>query len=291
MAQLEMEQFKLKIKQDYEKLLALLSRVLAADNYLSFGDADDNERLSIARGLTNKFIEHAVTILHLSRGTSLDLPSFKYRLVDCASVDVLARASLEAFLVFHYVFYAPTTKEGKNYRYWAYKAAGIAERENAPASTKEYRQKQAEEKKELNKLRERLKSNTVFQSLTDNQKKQILRGRWKLPSWREIAIDAGVSEMIASHMYSSLAGCAHSSMLSVVQMVEAHRDREEEELVNSSMGFMNSVIANMIREYCGLFSKAQEILSKDHEGSYIVDWWIQVDHGLDEFTNIGQGND
>ncbi|MFC1992350.1 DUF5677 domain-containing protein [Chloroflexota bacterium] len=286
MSQPELEQFKIKIKQGYVKLLDLLNHVLAADNYLSFGDADDNERLSIARGLTNKFIEHAVTILHLSRGINLDLPSFQYRLVDSASIYVIARASLEAFLVFHYVFYAPTTKEEQNYRYWAYKAAGIAERESAPASTKEYRQKQAAEKKELDKLRERLKSNTVFQSITDNQKRKILKGQWKLPSWREIAIDAGVSEMIASRMYSSLAGYAHSSMLSVVQMVEAHRDIEEEELVNNSMLIMNIVIANMIREYCGLFSKAQGILSKDHEGSYIVDWWIQVDRGLNELTKM-----
>ncbi len=286
MEQLEMEQFKMKIKEDYEKLLALLSRVLAANNYISVRDANDRERLSIARGLTNKFIEHAVTILHLSRGTSLDLPSFKYRLVDCASIDVLARASLEAFLVFHYVFYAPTTKEEKNYRYWAYKAAGIAERENAPASTKEYGQKQAAEKKELDKLRERLKSNTVFQSLTDNQKKQILRGRWKLPSWRAIAIDAGLSEMIASHMYSSLAGCAHSSMLSVVQMVEAHRDREEKELVNTSMGIMNVVMARMISEYCELFPQAKQVLNSDCQGIDIVNWWIQLDQGLSEFTKI-----
>ncbi len=49
---------------------------------------------------------------------------------------------------------------------------------------------------------------------------------------------------------------------------------------------MNPVIANMVREYCGLFSKAQEILNKDHEGSYMVDWWIQVDRGLNEFTKI-----
>lgn len=286
MAQSEIEQFKMKSKQTYEKLLDLLVRVFAADNYLSLGDAEENERVLIARGLTDKFKNHAVTLLYLSRGTSLDFPSFKFSLVDFASIDVLTRASLEAFLVFHYVFYAPATKEEKDYRYWAYKAAGIAERENDSASTKDYRQKQATERKELDKLRERLKSNKVFQNLTDNQRKQVLRGRWKLPSWRVIAIDAGVSEMIASRMYSFLAGYAHSSMLSVVQMVEAHRDRREEVHVNSAMVTMNLIIANMVREYCGLFSKAQEVLRKDHEGSYIVDWWIQVDRYLNELTKI-----
>lgn len=286
-----MEQFKIRIKQEYVKLLDLLARVFAADNYLSLGDAEENERVLITRGLTDKFKNHAVTLLYLSRGTSLDFPSFKFSLVDIASIDVLTRASLEAFLVFHYVFYAPATKEEKDYRYWAYKAAGIAERQNFPPSSVELKQKLVVEKEELDKLYQQLKSNSVFQNLTDNQKKQVLRGRWKLPSWRAIAIDAGVSEMIASRMYSFLAGYAHSSMLSVVQMVEAHRDRREEVHVNSAMVIMNLMIANMVREYCGLFSKAQEVLRKDHEGSYIVDWWIQVDRYLNEFTKIGQDND
>ncbi len=218
MEQLEIEQFKMKIKQEYVKLLDLLARVIAANNYLPVGDANERERLSIARGLTNKFINHAVTVLYLAKGCILRLPSWEFRLLDFASVNVLTRVLLEAFLTFHYVFYTPTTKEEKNYRYWAYTAAGIAEREKFP--TKKYRQKQAAEKEELDELRERLKSNSVFQSLTDNHKKRILKGEWRLSSWRKIAIDAGFSEMLASHMYRHLSGSAHSSSLSVVQSIE-----------------------------------------------------------------------
>jgi hypothetical protein len=39
--------FKMRIRPDYVKLLDLLAQVLSADNYLSFGGADDNERLSM----------------------------------------------------------------------------------------------------------------------------------------------------------------------------------------------------------------------------------------------------
>ena len=291
MTQSEIEQFKVKIKHDYVKLLDLLAQVIAANNYLSVDDFNDRERSLIARGLTNKFTNHALTVLYLSRGTNQDLPSVLFSLADFASIDVLTRASLEAFLTFHYVFYAPATKEGKNYQYWAYKAAGIAERQNVPASTEEFRQKLVADRKELNELREKLKSNAVFQSLTDNQRKRILRGEWRLKSWREIAIDAGFSEILASDMYKYLSGSAHSSFLSVDQAVKTQINKKEEEAISSSMGIMNAVIANMIREYCGLFSKAQDVLSKDCEGGYIVDWWIQVDRGLNEFANIGQDND
>lgn len=285
MTQPEMEQFKMKIKQDYVILLDLLSRVVAADNYLSVENINNLERLSTARALTNKFIEHAVTILRLSQGTNLKLPSFKFSFIDSASIDVLTRTAMEAFLIFHYVFFVPTESEEKDYRYWAYKIAGITERQNFPANTEIFKQKLESEKIELDKLHEKLKSNTIFQRLTDKQKKLIFKGRWKLSSWSKIAIDAGLKELIASHMYSSLAGYAHSSMLSVFQTIESHINKEDELAVNSSMGIMNIVIANMIREYCGLFPKAKELLSKDNKESNILWEWIQIGTGSNGFVN------
>jgi len=293
MAQLEMGQFKTKTKQDFVKLLDFLAHVLASDNYLSFGDADENERLSIARGLTDKFVNHAVTMLYLSSGTKQDLPSFKLDsfLNDFASIDVLTRVLLEACLTFHHVFYASATKEDKNYRYWTYKAAGIIENRSFPALTEKFKQKLAEEEKELDKLCERLKSNTVFQSLTDKQKKRILRGEWRLKSWREIAIDAGFSGMIALQIYRHLSGVAHSSFLSVLQSVEIQRNRVQEEAIIKSQMITNAVVANMIREYCGLLPKAREIWNTHREVKESVEWWIKVDRGLDELTSIGQRND
>ena len=236
MEQLDMEQFRIKIKHDYVKLLDLLAQVLRADNYLSLGDVNDSERLSIARGLTDKFVNHAVTLLYLSRGTKQDLPSFKFDsyLYDFASIDVLTRASLEACLTLHYVFYAPATKEERDYRYWAYKAAAIAERQNFPALSREFKQKLVDDQKELDKLLDKLKSNTIFQGLTEGQKAQFLKGknrdlwRWvpadrKVLSWTDIAIGAGFSKMLASDVYRHLSGSVHSSFLSVLQSVEIQK--------------------------------------------------------------------
>jgi len=286
MTQSELEQFRLKIKQDYVRLLDLLCRVLRESSPLSTTDLEDRERLSIAQGLIDKFVNHAVTLLYLSHGTKQDLSSFKFDsyLYDFASIDVLTRVLLEACLTFHYVFYTPQTKEEKDYRYWAYKAAGIAERQNFPASTGEFREKLAAEREELDELRSKLESNAVFQSLTNNQKKRILKGEWRLKSWREIAIDAGFSRILASDMYRSLSGQAHSSFLSVLQSLEIQKTKKQEETIISSMGITNPLIASMVREYCWLFPKVQDVLSKDSEGSDIVNWWIQIDRTLDEFN-------
>jgi hypothetical protein len=294
MTQSKFEQFGENARRDYMKLLDLLGRVLGADNLSSFL-GDDNERILIARGLTNKLLEHAVTVLYLSRGTKQSLPSFGFNFFDSASIDVLTRAVFEAFLTFHYVFYEPKTKEERDYRYWCYKAAGIAERQNARVSTEEQRQKQAAEKKELGEVHEKLKSNVVFRSLTEAQRTRFFEGkeinlwRWgpdikKVLSWRELAVDAGLSETLASDRYRHLSGRVHSSSLSVVQTIGDHVDREDKQVISGSIGTINVVIANMIKEYCGLFPKAREVLSRDSTGSGIVNWWIQVDRTLDEFN-------
>ncbi len=197
---------------------------------------------------------------------------------------------MEAFLVFHYVFYAPTTAEEKDYRYWCYKAAGVAERQNFPTITEEARQKLKDEKAELDELLIKLKSNVVFQALCQKQKKKFLKGQWRLASWREIAIDAGFSKILASHMYRHLSGYAHSSSLSVLQIEQAIMNKETEQLIQSSIAIMNILIANMIGEYCGLFPKAQNVLNKDIEGSNLVKQYIQIGHELDKYmgTQVGE---
>ncbi len=278
-------------KGEYVILLDLLARVIDANKGFSSSDISDGERLWNAHNLANKFIDHAFTVLYLSHGTNVqDIPSFKFSFIDSVSIDVLTRAAMEAFLVFHYVFFAPQTKGEKDYRYWAYKEAGIAERQNIPTITEETRRTLDNDRLVRDKLREKLKSNAVFQSLTDNQRKRILRGEWRLKSWREIAIDAGFSEMLASHMYRHLSGYAHSSSLSVLQSQQAIINKETEQLTGASVGTMNIVIANMIQEYCGLFPKAQDVLRASGASNF-VEVWIHIGRRLDENLDIGQDSD
>ena len=301
MEQLEIEQSKTKSKQAFVKLLDLLARVIDANKGYSVNDISDGKRLWYAHNLAFKFMDQAFTVLYLSHGTNVqDIPSFKFSFIDSASIDVLTRATMETFLVFHYVFFAPQTKGEKDYRYWAYKAAGITERQSIPIITEETRRTLDNDRLVLDKLRDKLKSNAVFQSLSTRQKRQIFegKGKWKWApgvknhvSWHEIAIDAGFSVMLASHMYRHLSGHAHSSSLSVLQSQQVLINKEREQTIGASISTINIVAANLIREYCALFSLAQDVLSKDPEGNDIVEAWIDIGHDLDEVTNIGRGND
>lgn len=280
-------------KQECLKLLDLLARVIDANKGFSIGNDD---RYGYAEGLANKYFKHAIITLVVSRRIDISgFPSGAIGIIDAGSVDVLTRAAIETFLTFHYVFYAPQTKETRDYRYWAYKAAGFAERRSLSIITSKHRQKIAGDTKELDNLRDKLESNAIFQSLTPRQKTQIFsgRGEWKWKpdgegrvSWRDIAIDAGLSEVLARHVYSLLSAATHSSSLSIRQLTQAFRKGEEEYLISVSIITMNIVTANLIHEYCELFPKAEAVLREDSNGSNAVKAWIKIGRSLDEFTNM-----
>jgi len=263
-----------RLREDCPKLLDLLGRVLDANK----GAATDREWY--AEGLANKFFDHAFFALYLSQSpNTLDFPSRVIKLSGVASIDVLTRATFEAFLTFHYVFYTPKTVEDQNYRYWAYRLAGHMERQNMPEYTDRHKQKLLDDKKAIEDFRNKLNSNPIFERLPQAQKNRVLKGNWKLSSWGDIAKEAKLSRMLALDMYSHLCGYAHSSSLSVLQIKQAYEKHEEELLIEPSKIVVSIVAANMILEYCELFKLSKNVLNQDQEGMKLVDLWAKLGRG------------
>lgn len=267
-------------ERDFIKLLDLLFKVVEANR----GPLDgDDDRFWFAEGLTTKFFLHAASVLYLSRGTKLsDFPSTALKFPDSASIQVLTRAALETFLTFHYVFFEPKTDDEKNYRYWAWKLAGLIDRQSFPASYEDHKQKLKEEGKEINELLDRIEASAIFQQLGRKEKKKILQGNWRLLSWREIGKKTGLSRILSSHVYKHLSGYTHSSWSSILQIKQSFQEREQALFISSSMSFITIVGANLIREYCDLFPRAKAAMTADARGGDMVDTWIQIGQELDE---------
>lgn len=286
-------------KAEFLILLDLLAKAINAVRVSSIDDRDERERLTYAHNLANRFVQYALTVLHLCDDKKVEkLPSFgDVEIGDPASIDVLTRAAMEAFLVFHYVFYSPATKDEKDYRYWIYKAAGLAERQNLPEGVFEHVKQKAAERKTLEEIFAKLESNETYKALTVKQRTRFIEGkewnlwRWKrdakkVVSWQEIATDAGLSAILALHMYRHLSGHAHSSSLSVLQTQEAVVRNEADRLISPSINTMKVLAANMIHEYTKLFSEAKPVLTESGASTF-VDTWIRIGQRLDENLNLG----
>jgi len=153
-------------RQEFLILLDLLAQVINAVRVSSIKDDNERERLIYSHNLANRFIQYALTQFHLCNAERVEtLPSLgNVRVGDPASIDVLTRAAMEAFLVFHRVFYSPATKDEKDYRYWTYKAAGLVQRQNLPDSIFEHAKQKAEEKRILEEIFAKLDSNSIYKA-------------------------------------------------------------------------------------------------------------------------------
>jgi hypothetical protein len=277
------EREKMKIKlQEYAILLDLLAKVNDSVNGSYVIEENERERLLDAHKLSNKFLSHALTILNLSRGSTIqDLPSFpKIKFIDSASIDVLTRAGMEAYLKFHLVFVSPKTPEEKVFRYLVHKIAGIAERQNYISELLKNAEHDIEEKEELNRLKNILATNNIYIGLKDNRKEKLFQGKeqdlWRLNpntnkilTWYEIGINAGFGIVLAHDMYKYLSGCAHSSFWSISQVNNALENKEIDKLIQPSINLMKILTANMIEEYCKIFPETQKIFESSGAKNFV----------------------
>lgn len=233
-----------------------------------------------AEGLANKFYDHALFVLKISDGaTSLNLPSGTITISGVWTQGVILRAAFEAFLVFHHVYCVPKTQEDKEFKHWSYRLAGVMERKDLPATTEEQKATLASDKQVIQELLKALDSNSILQSLGTKDKKNILYGRWKLPSWSEMAEEAGLIEFIASTTYSHLCGVGHSSSLSILQATLAYEKHEEQVLMRPYLSLISILIANMVYDYCELFPSLKTVLEKDETGKKLVEMWVAIGRG------------
>jgi hypothetical protein len=256
---------------EYQRLLEVLIQVIEANRGVAAGDDD---RILDAEGLALKFFFHAASALYLYRGTSL--PEFGANFVDPGSINVLCRAALETFLVFHHVFVDPQSDDERDCRYTAWVLGGYLERQEFPVWSDEGRAVLEREAILIGPLIEKLKVNAAFRRLPAKEQKRLLNGEWKLRPWSEIGRSVGLHDVYAKTFYSYVCGYAHAGNLSVIQMRQANTAEHQRSLCATSMGILLIATANMVKGYCAVFPKSMERLVQDPEGSHLVEVWVGV---------------
>lgn len=258
-------------ESDYQELLGLLIDVAEANKGVVAGDDD---RVLDAEGLALKFVFHAASALYLYRSTSL--PEFHASFFDAGSVNVVSRAALETFLVFHYVFVEPKSDQDRDYRYGAWVLARCLERQGLPVWSAEARAALEREARLIGPLTDRLKANGTFAGLSPGHQKKVLKGKWRLLSWTQIARSAGLHDINAEAAYSYLCGYAHAGNLSILQLRQADTSESQRSLCASSMTLVLIAMANMVKSYCALFPKAMARLVQESHRAALVDVWVGV---------------
>jgi hypothetical protein len=258
--------------REFVRLLEIFIKVIEANKGL---EAAEDNRILDAEGLALKFFGHASSALWLYRATAL--PDLGVSFVDASSINVLGRAALETFLVFHYVFVNPESAEEKDFRYLSWFLAGLLDRQRYPVQSPEGRALLAFEASLISPLKQKLAENPCFFKLSNKRKRKVVeKGEWRLASWRDIALSAGLSSVHADGFYNYLCGYAHAGNISVLQLRGARDLKAQRELSDATIGMIMIAMANMINSYCELFRLSQMALIGDTEARNLIYVWISV---------------
>lgn len=220
--------------QDFVVLIQGLAAMLEAGR-----GRQVEEAIWLAGGLARKMAFHAESVLALRTGR----PSVMVAnpVVDAVSMNVVARAAVENYLVFHHLF-RHGTPELQAFRRDCYKYCGLKDRIAwlPNAMSDEARKSIAEDEREAETIWQRITAHPAYAGMGRNRQRLEDGGEWRYTGWTQIARDAGFSEINARTLYRMLCGHAHSGYLSVEGLSAARQDTMH---VLLSAPFTNAVMA------------------------------------------------
>lgn len=257
---------------DYSTLLDLFIRLVdsQAGRKIEPGDGWLND----AQVLAKKLFQHLISMQTLAACATVEREGFPtVFFVDHASVKVVARAALETYLVFFYL-YGNSDRSLCEFRHKTWRLGGLADRQQFHPSTSQAREVLAREKKKLEELKSKIETSPQIRSYTNKQRKKLLEGEWRIKSsWADLGSNAGFHEKYFKNIYGYLCGYSHSSYLSALQVGQAQSIKDQEKLTQSILGIGVVLMAHFAFSYSNAFSTANAVLSANPSAKRIAEKW------------------
>lgn len=230
--------------------------------------------LNDAQTLSVKLFRHLVSMRTISAGATVEqdgIPAVFF--VDHGSVKVVARAALETYLVFFYL-YGDTDRSLSEFRHKLWRLGGLVDRQLFHASTEEHREVLAREKQQIDDLKSQIERDPLLQRYTMKQRGKLLAGDWRVGNgWANLSVQAGFHEKWFKNIYSYLCGYSHSSYLSALQVGQAQTIEEQIKLTDFILGIGIVIMAHFAFSYSGVFESANAAFQRATEAKRVAEQW------------------
>lgn len=212
---------------------------------------------SDAQILGVKFTKHLLSLQAINARTG---GLGRYAHIDHSSMKVIARAAVETFWVFAYIFRAPTA-EMRLYRHTAWRLGGYCERQRHRPLDPVLQEQQAAEAKVIAMLQAQLQQMPEYLALDSKSRAKVAKGEWREPDgWKKMANGAGFSNGYYARVYGYLCSYAHSSYLSILQLNDARDLSDQRKLSDTVLQICTFTMARFIDEYVSLFPETRAVM-------------------------------
>lgn len=260
----------IEIAADYSILIALFIQLVESQTGKRVEPGE--EWLHDAQTLSVKLLRHLVSMQVLATGTAVKQdPSQTLFFIDHASVKVIARAALETYLVFFYLYGGADSAISK-FRHKTWRLGGLIDRQKYDVSIAEHREVLRYEKERIDALLSEIKAEPQLQTYTPGHQTKLLNGSWRIGnSWADLGKKAGFPKPFFQNVYSYLCGYSHSSYLSVLQAGQATSNEDQKMLVHGILFICTSIMAHFVFTYSSIFNQGASILAANIEAKRVAE--------------------
>ncbi|MBA2410913.1 MAG: hypothetical protein H0V62_14535 [Gammaproteobacteria bacterium] len=239
-----------------------------ADKPIDDGQAWQND----SQVLSLKLHRHLFSMRSLAKGATYT-QGVSPQFIDHSSIKVLARAALETYLVFSYI-YRDTDLVSAIFRHKCWQLGGLMDRQKLHTTTKDGARIQQEERQQIKRLRSELEQQEEFQALPLKHQNKLLKGEWRMEqSWADLGVAAGFHEKYFRNIYNYLCGYSHSSFISILQVGQARTIEDQAMLAKAIMGIGVVIMAHFSAAYVHLLASAAQVLSQNEKAAHIAEQW------------------
>jgi hypothetical protein len=198
-----------------------------------------------------KMFRHVVSAQVLSPGTLLRFSDIEFQSKDIAAINLIVRSSLEAFLLFHYIYIDSGSAENVEFRFHSWWREGLLTRIEYSLPGVDVESVKKRDRDEIAEIEKKLSINPAYLQLTKEQKKSFdKKGNWKWLGWKEMLGRTKFNKPYKDNIYSFLSSYAHSESVGMVQVRSMEHENRTDEFIKTSMIMLAVVNAVFLEYYC-----------------------------------------
>ena len=193
--------------------------------------------------------------------------------IDFSSAQIVARAAIETFLTFAYIFCQddPTLSQ---FRCEMWQLSGLADRAKLLPASVEAERTLTAEREQMEELRLSIGESPHLAAYSEKQARRILAGGWsQLRDWSELAVDAGIHSRYFDQTYNHLSGFSHSSYISATQIAQARDMPTQLNMAHACLQMSLFYTAHFVANFAKMSATAELFISKDESAKRLLNTW------------------
>ncbi|MBA4390903.1 MAG: hypothetical protein C0399_08180 [Syntrophus sp. (in: bacteria)] len=221
--------------------------------------------------ILKQYCTHLISIRTLADGLKLIYKGREDEIAAFGSVAVLIRACLENYSMFHHIYVQSSDTQETYFRFWSWVREGLIYRQRLSVQGHPNTKKLKEEKQEIDRIFDELRSYPSFRLLTPKQQRKYLKaGTWCSLSKRDLLENSGFNKACSNNYYNVFSSYTHPSFGSHLQTSQADFHASDT-LMDTMLKALFICSGLYLQAYCLVFQELGKLLT-ENDKDFVNSW-------------------